>query len=137
FVSDSRVDVTTDTPQSAPSAMTPADINGDGRVDLIFSNTSLRVVELFSTGVNNQTPISVSVPVQQDVSDISFVNGQFAQVGGRVFADVDRSGLHDPDKPGRAWVTVYFDIKRNGQSDAGEPVSVTDSYGHFGSSGLP
>ena len=57
-------------------------------------------------------------------------------IRGRVFNDVDRSGLQDGSEVGLAGITVYVDLNRDGIQDGNDPSAVTDGEGSYAIRGL-
>ena len=124
---------------SAPAGdvrMTAADLDGDGLAELIVIDKEANTVQVFSNqSVTRPTPIVVTV--DGNVSNTNnFVNAQFGQVGGKVFADVDRDGRLTGREPGLAGAMVYVDLNRNGRVDRDEPRMRTGADGLYAFAGL-
>jgi hypothetical protein len=125
------------TPGSAPVAMAPADINGDGLLDLILADPGAGVAGY--TMITNITPMnpSVTVGAVQDVTGIDLTNVELGQLAGVVFEDSNRNGSREPGEPGRAGATVYLDLNRNDRLDPAEPATTTNAHGAYAFAGLP
>jgi len=52
-------------------------------------------------------------------------------ISGKVFDDLNGSGVQNAGDPGMAGVTVYLDLNRDGHLDPGDPSTVTDSNGNY------
>jgi hypothetical protein len=114
----------------------PADLDGDGFVDLVVTDQSAGNWEIvYNLSVANPTPQVVTVD-GANATGTNFVNVHLGQITGRVFDDVTRDGTDRLSKPGQAGVTVYLDLNGNGQLDAGEPSMVTGPDGYFAFSDL-
>jgi hypothetical protein len=124
---------------SAPAGdvrMTAADLDGDGLAELIVIDKEANTVQVLANrSVTRPTPIFVTVDGNVS-SGNNFVNAQFGQVGGKVFADVDRDGRLTGHEPGLAGATVYVDLNRNGRLDRGEPRMRTGADGLYAFAGL-
>lgn len=112
------------------------DLDGNGLADLIFTDPTSGTYQIvYNRSVTNTVPIEVTLDGDVSTGN-NLVNAQFGQVGGRVFEDVSRDGLHSPSEPGRAGVTVYVDRNRNERLDPGEPTSRTGPNGLYAFEGL-
>lgn len=124
---------------SAPAGdvrMTAADLDGDGLAELIVIDKEANTVQVLpNKSVTRPTPIFVTVDGNVSNGN-NFVNAQFGQVGGKVFADVDRDGRLTGHEPGLAGATVYVDLNRNGRLDRGEPRMRTGADGLYAFAGL-
>ncbi len=59
------------------------------------------------------------------------------EIRGTVFDDVEADGIRDVTDPGLEGWLVYLDLSENGQLDADEPQTLTDSQGNYQFGGLP
>ncbi len=58
------------------------------------------------------------------------------QIHGRVFEDVNQTGMDSTTDPGLKGWTVFLDLKNDGHLDTGDPTTTTDASGNFVFSGL-
>jgi hypothetical protein len=120
----------------AAGPLVASDLDKNGLSDLIVNVQGTSSVFIFRNhSVLRPTPITVTVDGNTSTAN-NFVNAQMGQVGGKVFADVDRDGKLTGHEPGLAGVTVYVDLNRNGRLDRREPSMVTGPHGLYGFSGL-
>ncbi len=57
-------------------------------------------------------------------------------IRGRVFEDVNQTGMDSATDPGLKGWTVFLDLQNDGKLDAGDPSTTTDASGNFVFSGL-
>jgi hypothetical protein len=117
-------------------ALAAADLDADGFPDLVVADAAGGFVEIVRNVSAVVTPGYVVSLDGSASTGNNFVDVQLGQVSGRVFDDVTRDGSSRPAKPGRAGVTVYVDLDRDGRLDPGEPASVTGPDGYYAFAGL-
>jgi uncharacterized protein (DUF2141 family) len=74
--------------------------------------------------------------IASGISSLPYNFGAKANLGGKVFEDINNDGTDDAGDPGLAGVTVYIDLRNVGHFVPGDPTSVTDSSGNYGFVGL-
>jgi hypothetical protein len=55
----------------------------------------------------------------------------YGEVSGRLFLDLNGTGINDPLKPGLPGRLVFLDPNNNGVHDEGEPVEITNAKGEY------
>ena len=75
-------------------------------------------------------PAPVTVTAGSSVAGGSFGDTP-AQIGGRVFDDLNGDGVQDDGEAGLAGVTVFLDLNHDGTLDPGDPTAITNANGDF------
>jgi hypothetical protein len=55
----------------------------------------------------------------------------YGEVSGRLFLDLNGTGVNDPLKPGLPGRLVFLDLNNNGVHDEGEPIEMTNTKGEY------
>ncbi|MBX7168715.1 MAG: hypothetical protein K1X74_20430 [Pirellulales bacterium] len=79
----------------------------------------------------------VTVTAAQELAGVNMGNiFRPNEVRGVKFDDLDNDHVRDPGEPGMPGVTIYIDLNRDDQLDAGEPTTVTGADGSYAFTGL-
>ncbi len=99
---------------------------------------ALTVKPVIQSGyVAQRNSASVTVAAGGSVADVDFgVRLPPANIGGRVFNDLNANGSQDAGETGIAGRTVFLDLDDNGQLDKDEPGVVTNASGDYLFSGV-
>ena len=76
--------------------------------------------------------VTASVNVGDQVGEMDLaIHSLPGEISGQVFRDWDQDGLQDLDELGLAGWTVYLDLNESGTLDAGEPSTMTGTFGGY------
>lgn len=108
-------------------------ISDDGSV--IFRNTEdddgVRIITTRPTPIITGTMIAVGTDTNVADVHIGSQQQEIATIRGQLWQDNNENGTIEDSEQFTAGRTVYLDLNKNGQRDAGEPHQVTDSEGRY------
>jgi serine-aspartate repeat-containing protein C/D/E len=125
-----------------PSAVT--NVDGDYVIRFLKPST-YRVAEILQEGWRPTGPISRDVKVNQSQDAVAdFFNFAGATIEGTVWNDLNADSVRDVDPftgeftdPGLPGWTIFLDLNKNQEPDAGEPTSLTDETGAYTFTDVP
>jgi CSLREA domain-containing protein len=120
--------------QIAEAAESPA-ISGDGKFIAYVQGDDTWVVSNPLASRSDRTVIAQAG--QTAVASAFGLVPDDGEIRGTVFDDVEANGIRDATDPGLEGWLVYLDLSGNGQLDADEPQTLTDSLGNYQFENLP
>lgn len=75
--------------------------------------------------------IQLTRPVAIQLTRLVGGSSTYGEVSGRMFLDLNGTGINDPLKPGLPGRLVFLDLNNNGVHDDGEPIEMTNAKGEY------